>query len=153
MRFGGNADAVIGYLHIAHAVLLAGGNAHPAARAVVANAVVQQVDAKVKQQLRIAHHGGGGQILFDGDIAVAGVQRQILRRITRQGGKIQRKHIAAGGFFFGIQIRKLQNIRHKADHTGGFLVDFAAKIGHILGLGNAVFQKLGIAADAGERRF
>ena len=126
------------------------------AGAVVADGVVAQVGDQLGQHIAAAQHRGGRVLAQQRDIRLAGVHGHGRAHIPRQHAQVQRRALGRGAalrLLHAVQLRKLQDVRHQADHAPGFAVDALAEHRHVGGFGHAGLQQLRKAGDAGQRRF
>ena len=132
----------------------------PSAGAVVANGIVAQVEAQLLQQALVALYGQVLALGQQGNVGLLGVQGQALGAAAGQRQQGHRGELGLlrclplGGFAAHVvQLAQLDDVGHQRLQAGGLGADAPGEYGHILRLGHAGFDQLGVTGNAGERGF
>ena len=148
---GRNADAVIGHAHKGRAVLRTGFKQHAAIRLVIGDRVVRKVEDHLLECAALARHCH--RFARDAERNLV-LDRLVLQPVTHCAAQgIQLDRLKRGRVAAFVQLGQTDDVLDQRQQPARLGADFARKRRDVLGPHNAVFHDLGIAHDAGQRRF
>ena len=145
-----NADAGVRHLYDRGLFVGVHEEMHTAAGDIVLDGIVTEVVEDFIQKPPHALDGGRLAFHHQRDLFLGGFVLQAVCDLFRQGEQF---HLFPGHFVPFVQLGQADNITDQCHHPGGFRANLPDEVGHVLRLHHALFDQLGAAQNALQRRF
>ena len=145
-----NADAGVRHLYDRGFFVGVHEEMHAAAGDIVLDGIVTEVVEDFIQKPPHALDGGRLAFHHQRDLFLGGFVLQAVCDLFRQGEQF---HLFPGHFVPFVQLGQADDIADQCHHPGGFRANLPDEVGHVLRLHHALFDQLGAAQNALQRRF